>query len=443
MTDFGIFLRFLAAALALSWCIGGAQAQVASRADIDPITGDYIAAVVNSDLVTAGEVVQRVARLRAAAQRAGSAVPSDAELRREALDGLIEDRVIVTFARDSGIKVDDAELDRAVQSVAAQNQWTLDQLRERLRIEGLDYARFRANLRDQILVERVREREVGQRTRVTDTEIDDYLAKQHHAKVKTLELNIAQILVAVPEGADAQTVEQRTARAQSAFDRVRGGEDFGAVARAVSDDGNHANGGEIGLKPADRLPDPFVAAVRDLRPGQIAPQMLRTGAGWHILKLLERHEETGVRVTQTRVRHILLRPSEQVSVAVATQRLLDYRQQIMSGANTFENLARLHSEDGSAATGGDLGWVSPGALVPEFEQAMDALPVGGLSQPVVSRFGVHLIQVLERREVTLDQKQVREQARTALRSQKFEQAYREWVAELRSRAYIELRDPPQ
>lgn len=443
MTDSGLFFRSVGALLLLLWSAGIALAQGSPRADIDPISGDYIVAVVNTEVVTAGEVAQRAARLRAAAQRSGAAVPGEAELRREALDALIEERVIVTFARESGAKVDEAEVDRAVQSVAAQNQWTLEQLREQLRIEGLDYASFRAKLRDQILVERVREREVGQRTRVSDAEIDAYLAKEHNSRVKELELDIAQILVTVPDGADAQTLEQRKARAQAAFDRVRGGEDFAAVARAVSEDGNRADGGEIGLKPASRLPDPFVTAVRDLQPGQIAPTMLRTGAGWHILKLLQRREDTGVRVTQTRVRHILLRPSEQVSVAVAKQRLLDYRAQIINGANTFENLARLHSEDASAAQGGDLGWVSPGALVPEFEQAMDALPVGGISLPVVSRFGVHLIQVLERREVTVDQKEVREQARNALRAQKFEQAYREWVAELRSRAYIELRDPPQ
>jgi peptidyl-prolyl cis-trans isomerase SurA len=214
------------------------------------------------------------------------------------------------------------------------------------------------------------------------------------------------------------------------------------VAREVSEDGNRANGGEIGLRPASRLPDPFVAQVRGLQTGQVAPTLLRTGAGFHVLKLIERREFSGVKVTQTRPRHILLRPSAQVSVEAAQRQMADLRAQIEGGSATFEALARQYSQDGSAAQGGDLGWVTPGSLVPEFEQAMNRLPVGGISQPVVSRFGVHLIQVVERRETTLDAKQVREQARNALREQKFEEAYLEWIKDLRGRAYVEMRDPP-
>jgi peptidyl-prolyl cis-trans isomerase SurA len=224
--------------------------------------------------------------------------------------------------------------------------------------------------------------------------------------------------------------------------RVRAGEDFAVVARELSEDGNRARGGEIGLRPASRLPDQFVEQVRGLRPGDVSPAVLRSGAGLHVLKLIERRDSSGVRITQTRARHILLRPSPQLSADLARQRLQDMRTQIERGSSTFEGLARQFSEDGSAAQGGDLGWVNPGAFVPEFEEAMSRLAVGGLSQPVTTRFGVHLIEVVERRETTLDAKQLREQARGALREQKFEEAYLEWAKELRSRAYVEMRDPP-
>jgi peptidyl-prolyl cis-trans isomerase SurA len=413
-----------------------------AQARVDTYSGDYIAAVVNSDLVTAVEIEQRMSRAQAAAQRAGQRLPSAEQLRAEVLAALIEERVLITFARDSGAKVDDTELDRAVQAVAAQNKWTVDQLRERLRAEGIDYGQFRASLRDRLLVERVREREVGQRTRVSDLEIDDYLAKQNASSIKNLELNIAQILVVVPEGADAAVVEERQARADAALARVLGGEDFAKVAREVSEDGNRAQGGEIGLRSPTKLPDLFVEQVRGLSPGQVSPKLLRSGAGWHVLKLVERQDVSGFRVTQTRARHILLRPSPQLSTEAAARRLAEYRAQIESRAATFEDLARRYSEDGSAAQGGDLGWVSPGGFVPEFEEALNKLGLGGISQPVVSRFGVHLIQALERRETTVDAKQVREQARNVLRERKFEDAYNEWVKELRARAYVEMREPP-
>ena len=215
------------------------------------------------------------------------------------------------------------------------------------------------------------------------------------------------------------------------------------MAREVSEDGNRQKGGEIGLRPASRLPDVFVAATRSLKPGEVASELLRTGAGFHILKVVDRKEQPAGEVTQTRARHVLLRTSPQLTSEVAARRLAEYRRQIESGARTFEDIARQYSEDGSASAGGDLGWSSPGVMVPEFEAAMDALPVGGLSAPVVSRFGVHLIQVLERRNVAVDLKQLREQARNQLREQKFEQAYLDWTKELRTRAYVEYREPPQ
>jgi len=405
--------------------------------------GDYIVAVVNSELVTANEVEQRLARVREQIQRNGGAEPAADVLRKRVVDALIDERVQVTHARDSGTKIDEVELDRAVNAVAAANRITLAELRRRLAGEGMDFARFRNNLRDQILVERVREREVQGRIRITDADVDKYLEQRRSAAAASTELNLAQIMVTVPEGASEAVVAERRQRIDAALARVRAGADFAAVAREMSEDGNRAKGGEIGLRPASRLPDLFTDAVRNLKVGEVTPVPVRSGAGFHLVKVLDRRDGAAMRITQTHARHILLRTSAQVSVEDASRRLEGLRRQIESGQRRFEDVAREVSEDATAAAGGDLGWQSPGGFVPEFEEAMNRLGPGAVSPPVVSRFGVHLIQVIERREVELSEKEVREQARAALREQKFEAAYLDWVKDLRARAYIEMREAPQ
>lgn len=405
--------------------------------------GDYIAAIVNQELVTAGEVQRRLERAKAEAARSGARLPPEADLRQQVVDVLIDERVIVTSARESGVRVDEPEIDRAVQSVAAQNQITLSVLRERLRSEGIDYGLFRTNLRDQMLMERMREREVYRRITITEEDVDKLLAEQRSAASKDAETDIAQVLVPVPENVTPAALAALRAKAQAALDRVRGGEDFAKVVLEVSSDSNRERGGRIGLRPASRLPDAFVEAVKSLSEGQVAPELLRTGAGFHVLKLVERRGAGDLRITQTRASHVLLRTSPQLNAETAGRRLAEYKRQILSGSRKFEDIARQFSEDGSAPAGGDLGWSSPGVMVPEFEEAMNALTVGGMSDPVVSRFGVHLIQVLERREVALDPKQLREQARNQLREQRFDAAYLDWTKELRSRAYVEMREPPQ
>jgi peptidyl-prolyl cis-trans isomerase SurA len=421
-----------------------APAQTAATAERSLRVGDYIIAVVNSELVTANEVEQRAGRAREEFRRSGGREPAADVLRKRVVDALIDERVQVTYARDSGTKVDEAELDRAVNSVAAANRLTLPELRRRLAAEGLDFARFRGSLRDQILVERVREREVQARIRISDAEIDKHVEQQRGVAASAVELNLAQILVTVPEGASEALVAERRARIDGALARLRAGSDFAVVAREMSEDGNRANGGTIGLRPASRLPDLFVEAARNLKVGEVSSEPLRSGAGFHLMKVLERRDGQATRVTQTRARHILLRSSAQASAQDAARRLEDLKRQIEGGQRRFEDVARDVSEDGSSAAGGDLGWQSPGGLVPEFEEAMSRLaPGGALSPPVVSRFGVHLIQVVERRDVELSDKEVRDQARAAIREQKFETVYLEWAKDLRARAYIEMREPPQ
>jgi peptidyl-prolyl cis-trans isomerase SurA len=440
MTELSIRNLTLACALSVALAgISAAQAQGPSNVQLRP--GDYIAAVVNSDVVAASEVLQRTERLRDDAKRRGEAMPVTETLRKQALEALIEDRVLVTYARENGPKVDEPELDRVVANVAAQNKLTLEQLRERLKTEGIDYRTFRENLRDQMLTERVREREVQGRIRITDGEIDKYLDERQAAFAKNAQLNIAQILVTVPEGASASVEAERRARAEAALARVKAGEDFGVVAKEISEDSNKLRGGEIGLRASDRLPDLFVATVNGLKAGEVAPQLLRSGAGFHLLKLIDRLDgSVANQVTQTRARHVLLRPSAQLNAELAARRLNEFKRKIEAGKTTFEQVAKENSEDGSAADGGELGWASPGGFVPEFEDAMNALPLGGISAPVLSRYGLHLIQVLERRTVAVEAKQLREQARGALRERKYDDAYGEWVKDLRAKAFVEVRE---
>ena len=425
--------------LALAAAMPAAQAQ--SR-DGTLRPGDYIVAIVNSELVTAGEVQQRVARAQQESARSGARLPPIETMRKQIVEALIDDRVQITYARDLGIKVEEIDVDRAISNIAAQNQVSLQQLKDRLRSEGIDYGRFRDNLRDQIAVERVREREVVALIKVPDREVDALVDQQRAAAGVATQYNIAQILVTVPEGATEATVAERRARAEAALARVQGGEAFAQVARQVSEDSNRAGGGEIGMRPADKLPDVFVEAVRPLEPGAVSPTVLRSGAGFHVLKLVNRRDAGGLTIVQTRARHVLLRASPQVSQEAALNRLAVLKRQIDAGTLTFEQAARDNSEDSSAAQGGDLGWASPGMFVPEFEQAMNPLPIGGMAPPFVSRFGAHLLQVTDRRNATIELKQQREQARNVLREQRFAPAFAEWARDLRARAYIEMREPP-
>ena len=430
----------IVALLALSLIAAPAFTQ--TRAATAPNTADFIVAVVNQELVTNAELQARLANIRAQADRSKQQLPPPAELRKQVLDALIDERVLVTNARETGPRLDEAEIDRAVMNVAVQNQMTMPQLRARLQQQGLAYITFRNNVRDQISVERVREREVNLRIKISDADVDAMIEARRAAGGKGPQLNVAQILVTVPEGASAEVIEQRRARAEAALTRVKGGEDFAKVAGEISEDGNKAQGGVIGMRPADRLPDLFVETVKTLQSGEVSPTLLRSGAGFHVIKLVERQSAAAFTVTQTHARHILLRVSAQLSAEAAGRRLAEFKRQIQAGTKSFEQLARENSEDGSAAAGGDLGWTAPGTFVPEFEEAMNNLAVNGISEPLVSRFGVHLIQVLERREVVLELKQQREQARNVLREQRFEEAYLDWVRDLRGRAYIEMREAP-
>ncbi len=409
-------------------------------------TADYIVAVVNSEPITSNEVIRRMLRAEQQLSQRGAALPPRDEMWRQVLERLINERAQLQAARESGIKVDEATLDDAVENVARQNQLTVPELRERLAADNLPYPQFRADLRDEILLNRVREREVGSRLRITDQELDDFIREQQNSSdVATLELNLAQILIAVPETATPAQVADLQAKALQALQRAQSGADFAALVRQYSDaPGAATNGGMMGLRSADRYPPLFVDATQKLRIGAVSG-LLRSPAGFHILKVLEKKQGglPGAVVTQTHARHILLRVTPQLTEVAARQQLADIRRRVQTGQADFAQVAREVSQDGSAKDGGDLGWANPGLFVPEFEETMNALADGQISEPITSRFGVHLIQVLERREKTLSQSEQRELARGLVREKKQEAAYQAWSQDVRGQAYIEMREPPR
>ena len=417
----------------------------ASASDTTPRQADFIVAVVNSEPVTNNEVRARLARAEAQLAQQGGAMPPRDLLAREVLERIILERVQLQQAKELGIKVDDYAVSQAEQGVARQNNMSVDELRRRLARDGMGQDRFREELRNQLLLQRLREREVEARVKVSDLDIDQYLREQAQtADPAAMEINLGHVLVLVPENASPTEVAARQARAQAAADKIRAGEDFAAVAREFSDaPEGQRNGGQLGLRPADRYPDLFVNSTRNLPVGGIVGPV-RSPAGFHVLKVIER-VTAGVPTTvmQNHARHILLRTGPQLSESAAAARLAEYRRRVLAGQADFATLAREHSQDGSAKEGGDLGWATPGRYVPEFEQALNALKPGDISEPVVSRFGVHLIQLLERREAKLTQREQRDMARDTVREKKLDEAYATWAQELRGRAYVEYRDPPQ
>lgn len=408
-------------------------------------SADFIVAVVNSEPLTNNEVRGKLLRAEQQLTQQGGALPSRTELAGQVLERLISDKAQLQAARQSGLRIDENAIQNAVQNVAQQNQMTVEQLRQRLTADGIAFTAFQNELRDELLVNRFRQREVEARVVIADSEIDQFLAEQETgSSTASIELNLAQILIAVPELATAPQTAALQARAQQALDKARSGADFAALAREFSDAPTRSTGGVMGLQNAERYPTLFVEATKDTRTGGIAGPV-RSGAGFHILKVVEKRQAgmAGVNITQTKARHILLRVSPQQTEVSAKAKLLDAKKRMAAGQAEFAALARDISDDGSAKDGGELGWANPGMFVPEFEQAMNALAPGQISEPLVSRFGVHLIQVMERRETRLSTRDQREMVRAALREKKQEDAYALWAQEIRGRAYVEYREPPQ
>jgi len=416
----------------------------AVQAQTPPVarSADYIVAVVNSEPITNNEVQQQ--RSRVLAQwPAGAPKPSAAELSAQALEQLINEKAQLQQAREAGIRIEDEAVDMAENNLAMQNQMDRAQLRAKLVQDGLSLNAFREQLRIQLTLNRLREREVDARVRVSDAEIDEFLKEQRAANAPgEVDLNLAMILVPVPEDSNDAQVTMLQSRAATAASRARGGEDFAKLVGEFMGS-SVANGGAMGLRPASRYPSLFVDNLQSAKVGDVVGP-LRSGAGFHVLKVLEKRQDApGMVITQTRARHILLRSSAQLTSAQAQTQLAQLKQKITSGQTTFAAAARELSQDGSAMSGGDLGWASPGQFVPEFEQVMNRLRPNQMSDPLVSRFGVHLIEVTDRREVPVSERDQREMARGQLREKKLEESYSTWQEGVRGRAFVEMRDAPQ
>jgi len=406
-----------------------------AHAAITPL--DHIVAVVNDEIITRQELNRRYAEVTRNLARQNTPMPPRDVIEKQLLERMVTELALQQHARTTGVRIDPALIERALQRIAAQNKLDMAGLAAALEREGQTLDSMRATIRNEMLIARARERDVDNRITVSDAEIEGYLQTQVQQGVET-EYNFSHILVTVPENASSEQVQARRARAEDVLAQLASGVDFAQLSASHSDAPNALEGGAFGWRASGKMPALYAEALKPLQPGQVSP-LLRSGNGFHILKL---HDKRGLdatlSVSQTHVRHILIKTNEITSEADARTRLLQLKERIDNGVK-FDELARLHSEDGTASKGGDLGWINPGDTVPDFEKAMDALQPGQVSAPVQSPFGWHLIQVLERRDQDVTQERQKFVARQALRERKAAQAFEDWVRQIRDSAYVELR----
>lgn len=421
--------------LGILHCTAGWGAEETRSAPI--VSLDRVVAVVNNDVITSLELEEELQRSATILKKQGTKVPTSDVFERQVLERMITKRVLVGGAKGLGVQVNDAELDSAMERIAEDYKLTSKEFREEIERDGQSYIAFRAEIRAELLIAKIKEREVDSRVIVTDADVQSYLARQEAPGVaKDEEYNIAHILISVPEQAGADELARRAARAEQARTLLEKGDEFAQVAASYSDASDALQGGSMGWRSPARLPTMFVEALRKMSVGSVTGP-LRSPAGFHILKMVEkRGADTPTLVRQTRARHILIRLNEIVAESDAVNRLNDLKNRIENGAD-FSNLARLHSDDTSASKGGELGWISPGDTVPDFERAMNALAVNQVSAPFKTPFGWHIVQVLERRDQDMSQDRNVLQARQAIRQRKSEQQWQDWVRYQRDRAYVE------
>jgi peptidyl-prolyl cis-trans isomerase SurA len=403
-----------------------------------PVAIDRVVAVVNDEAITLHELRDRLTTVERQLRQRGTPLPPREVLQKQLLERLIVDRVQMQFAREVGLRIPDAELDGALRRIAENNRLSLAEFRAALERDGIEWLRFREDIREEMTIARLRDREVESRIVVSDGEIDNYLAHPQQAGQNTL-VTLGHIIVRVPEQVDSVRLAQLRARADEALGLIRRGQDFSQVAASFSEAPDALSGGLIEPRPLDRLPTLYAEAAARLKPGEVS-DILRSPAGFHIIKMVERRGDHAVdgTIRQTRARHILIKVNELVSAEEAQQKMLGLKERLDNNAD-FAELARLYSNDLSAAKGGDLGWLYQGDTVPDFERAMDALAIGEISKPVQSPFGWHLIQVLERKNAEAGDERKRLVARQALRERKSDEAYEDWLRQMRDRAYVEYR----
>ncbi len=429
----------LAGALILS-SPAGAQALSNRNAQV----ADSVVAVVNDGVITQRELQDRTTLIVKRLQQQNAPVPPADQMQRQVLDQMVLERIQLQKAKEDGIAIDDATVNRTLARLAQQNQMTLDVYRSRIEAQGVPWSTFTRDARTELTLSKLREKEVDSKITVSDGEVANYIASQRGPGARnTSDLRLQHIMFKLPSDAPQGEVAKVQAQADAVLKQAQGGEDFAKLAKQNSQDTDASKGGDLGFRTPGTLPAGIVNAVSTLRPGQVVPTLLRTDGGFEIIKLVDRRASQGTaadapKLVQTHVRHILLRVSDGMSEQAARQKLLDIKQQVASGGD-FANFARTYSQDGSASQGGDLGWISPGETVPEFERAMNNLQDGAVSDPVRSEYGYHLIQVLGRREAEGSASQQLDIARQAIGQRKAEQAYSDWLRELRDTAYVQYK----
>ena len=423
------------ALLALNF--GSVLAQSTAKPSRKVMPVDRIVAVVNDEVITKIDLDEQLKLAADTLKRQGTPLPAADILEKQVLERLIATKTQLQFAKEIGLRIEDAAVDKTIARIAQSNKLSIEGLREAVRKDGVEFGKFREELRAEMTVARLREREVDSKIVITEAEIEAMLQIVQDQQGKSDEYNLAHILVRVPEQATPEQIKARQARAEDALDKIRKGADFGQIAATYSDAPEALQAGNLGWRDANRLPALFVEALKGMRLGQTS-ELLRSANGFHIIRLIDQRGGAPVIVQQTHARHILIRTNELISESEARNRLLGLRERIENGAD-FAELARLQSQDGSASKGGDLGWLSPGDTVPAFERALNQLQVKQLSEPVRTEFGWHLIQVLDRRNEDMSKERQRLLVRQSLRERKSDEAYQEWLRQLRDKAYVEYR----
>jgi len=427
------------AALALSAGTLFAQTEVPNAVVANPIVlVDRIVAVINNEVITSRELAERVKSVTQQLRQQGTSLPPGDVVQKQVLERMIIDRLQIQLAKETALRVDDLQLDRTVSRVAENNKMSLTEFRNALERDGIQFDKFRDEIRNEILLSRLREREVDSRIVVTDNEIDYFLSQQGPPQASASEYNVAHILLQLPEQASPEQVDKQRTRTEEVLAQLREGADFAKLAVSYSDAPDALQGGAMGWRARDRLPELFAQALNGMKPGEVSG-IMRSPAGFHVIKLIERRGGGApAPVEQTHARHILVKTSEIVSEADARRKLNNLRERIVNGTD-FGELAKLNSDDASSTKGGDLGWIYRGDTVPEFERVMNSLNVGQLSEPFATPFGWHLMQVLERRQADASGERKRQEARLVLRERKADEAYQEWLRQLRDRAFVEYR----
>ncbi len=405
---------------------------------VDILKMDRIIAVVDQNVITEQELADRIKTVTAQLEKQGTALPPENVLEKQILERLIVDSLQLQFAAQTGLKVDDTQLDKTIERIAAQNKLDVEEFKVLLQKDGLSLRKFREDIRSEITIARLREREVDNRVSVSDGEIDNYLTTQANRTEEQDEFEISHILIRAPEDSSPEDLQKVRIKMEDALKQLADGKSFAEVSAAFSDVPNALEGGSMGWKNGSQIPALFLQAIKNLAVGEVAAPV-RSPNGFHILKLTNRRGgNSALVVDQTHARHILIKLTEVVSEKDGKQKMDTIKERLDNGVK-FEEMARQYSEDGSANNGGDLGWVNPGDTVPQFEKAMNELGLGEISAPVRSPFGWHIIQVLERRKQDMSKEAARLKARQEIRARKSDEAYQDWVRELRDRAFVEMR----